>query len=96
MNTFKAQYIADVENLSDEALHKALSAIESHEIGCVNWAEFPYKPSASFRMAYSDKAIAILFEVTEGSRHGKQRYGMGGQLCGILCHGSGWRALHQF
>lgn len=65
MNTFKAQYIADVENLSDEALHKALSAIESHEIGCVNWAEFPYKPSASFRMAYSDKAIAILFEVTE-------------------------------
>jgi hypothetical protein len=65
MNTLKAQYIADVEKLSDEALHKALSAIESHEIGCVNWAEFPYKPSASFRMAYSDKAIAILFEVKE-------------------------------
>ena len=61
----KAQYIAEVETLSNEALHEALSSLESNEIGCVNWAEFTYKPAASFRMAYSDKAIAILFEVSE-------------------------------
>ena len=65
MNTLKAQYIADVENLSDEALYKTLSTLENHKIGYVNWPEFPYKPKASFRMACSDKAIAILFEVTE-------------------------------
>ena len=65
MNRIKAQYIAGVESLSDEALFQALKAIEKHEIGCVNWAEYPYKPSASFSMAYSDKAIAILFEVCE-------------------------------
>ena len=65
MNKIKAQYIAGVESLSNEALHQALSALEKHEIGCVNWAEFPYKPSASFRIAYSDKAIAILFDVSE-------------------------------
>ena len=66
MNKIKAQYIAGVEDLTDEALLQALSALEKHEIGCVNWAEFPYKPSASFKMAYSEKAIAILFEVSEG------------------------------
>ena len=65
MNRIKAQYIAGAESLSDEALLQALKAIEKHEIGCVNWAEYPYKPSASFSMAYSDKAIAILFEVSE-------------------------------
>jgi hypothetical protein len=31
----------------------------------VNWSEFPYAPSVNFRLAYSDKAIAILFEVSE-------------------------------
>ena len=61
----KAQYIAEVETLSNEALHEALSALEKHEIGCVNWAEFPYKPSAGFHIAYSDKAVAIMFEVSE-------------------------------
>jgi hypothetical protein len=65
MNKIKAQYIAGVESLSNEALHQALSALDKHEIGCVNWAEFPYKPSAGFHIAYSDKAVAIMFEVTE-------------------------------
>ena len=51
MNKIKAQYIAGVEDLTDEALLQALSALEKHEIGCVNWAEFPYKPSASFKMS---------------------------------------------
>ena len=65
MNKIKAQYIAGVEALTDEALLQALSALEKHKIGCVNWAEFTYKPSVNFRMACSDKAIAILFDVTE-------------------------------
>ena len=65
MNSIKAQYIAGIESLSDEALREALSGLEKHEIGCVNWEEYPYKPSAGFHIACSDKAIAVLFEVTE-------------------------------
>ena len=65
MNTIKAQYISAVESLSDEALRETLSGLESHEIGCVNWAEFPYAPQVKFHIAHSDKAIALLFEVRE-------------------------------
>ena len=65
MARIKSQYIAGLESLSDEALHQALSTLEKHEIACVNWAEFPYKPSASFHIAHSDKAVALMFEVSE-------------------------------
>ena len=65
MKTFKAQYIADVQNLSDEALREALAGIEPQAIDCVNWNEFPYAPSVNFKLAYSDKAIAVMFEVSE-------------------------------
>lgn len=65
MNRIKAQYISGLETLSDSALHEALSGLESHVIDNVNWQEFPYRPSVNFRMACSDKAVAILFEVTE-------------------------------
>ena len=65
MNRIKAQYIGRLEALSDEALHEVLSGLESHTIDNVNWQEFPYKPTVNFRMACSDKAVAILFEVKE-------------------------------
>ena len=65
MAKIRSQYIADIETLSDEALIEALSATESHAIANVNWAEYPYKPSADFHLAHSDKAIAIMFKVTE-------------------------------
>ena len=65
MSRIKAQYIEGVESFSDEALYEALGSLEKHEIGCVNWGEFPYKPSAGFHIAYSDKAVAIMFEVNE-------------------------------
>ena len=52
MNTIKAQYISAVESLSDEALRETLSGLESHEIGCVNWAEFPYAPQVKFHIAF--------------------------------------------
>ena len=65
MAKIRSQYIAGVETLSDEALIEALSATESHAIDNVNWAEYPYKPSVDFHLAHSDKAIAIMFQVTE-------------------------------
>ena len=65
MKTLKAQYIADVQSLSDEALRTALADLEPHAIDNVNWNEFPYAPSVTFRIAYSEKAIALMFEVNE-------------------------------
>lgn len=65
MNTLKAQNIAGLELLSDKDLHEVLSGLEPHPVGNVNWQEYPYKPSVNFRIAHSDKALAILFEVEE-------------------------------
>mgnify|MGYP002512685292 CR=1 FL=1 len=61
----KAQYIAGLESLSDEALREALACLESHAIANVNWKEYPYSPAVNFKLGWSDKAIAVMFEVTE-------------------------------
>lgn len=65
MNKIKIQHIKALEAMSDQALHENLNSLESHPIDNVNWADFPYKPSVTFKMAYSEKAAAILFEVSE-------------------------------
>ena len=65
MNKINAPYISSLETLSDEALHQVLAGLESHSVCCVNWQEFPYKPFVTFKIAHSDKAVAILFEVSE-------------------------------
>lgn len=65
MKTFNARYIADLQTLSDEALRETLSTCDAQALDCVNWSEFPYAPSVNFRMACSDKAIAVMFEVEE-------------------------------
>ena len=36
------------------------------KIDCLNWEEYPYKPSVTVRLGYSSSALAILFEVEEG------------------------------
>ena len=66
MKTFKAHYTPEIESLSDEALLTCLAGLEPQSLDCVNWpAEFPYAPEVSFKLGYSDKALAIMFEVTE-------------------------------
>jgi hypothetical protein len=66
MKTFNAKYIAGLEALSDTDLREALAGADVQAVDCVNWSsEFPYAPEVSFRLAYSDKALAILFEVKE-------------------------------
>ena len=65
MNKIHSKYIPGIESLSDQTLHQTLASLESNGISNINWNEYPYAPSVSFRMAHSDIAIAILFEVTE-------------------------------
>lgn len=62
----KAQYVEELETLTDGQVLEMFEGLESNAIGCVNWKEdFPYAPQAGFKVAFSKKAIAIRFEVEE-------------------------------
>jgi len=41
--------------------------IEFNAIECVNWEKFPYKPDVKFRIAHSNDAILINYQVEEDS-----------------------------
>ena len=61
MNTTKIQHISGLESMSDSDLRSTLQALQANPVANVNWAEeFPYAPEVSFKMAYSDKTVAIL------------------------------------
>ena len=65
MKTLEAKYIPGLESLSDDSLREALASCAAHHIDCVNWKEFPYAPSVSFHVCFSDSSVAVLFEVCE-------------------------------
>ena len=65
MNRTKIQHISGLESMEEQVLLETLKGLEPHHIANVNWQEYPYSPEVTFRMAYSDKALALLFEVTE-------------------------------
>lgn len=63
-----------LENIDPATLPAALdnAQIPFQSIGCVDWAEqYPYKPSAEFRIAHTDEAIVINYRVTEKSVRAK-------------------------
>ena len=62
----EARFIRKIEQLRDDEIRLVMrDRLESNPIDCVNWSEFPYAPRVSFRIAHSDDALAILFEVEE-------------------------------
>ena len=65
MSSIKIQHICGLEGMSDTDLRSTLQELQANPIANVNWDEYPYAPEVSFKMAYSDKAVAILFEVKE-------------------------------
>ena len=65
MNKLQSKYIPELDNMSDQALRDALGSVEAQAIANVNWPEYPYAPEVRFHLAHSDKAIAVMFEVTE-------------------------------
>lgn len=66
MATLKAPYIKDIETIDDILLPETLRAkVPATAISCVNWQEYPYAPEVVFRLAWSDKALALMFEVKE-------------------------------
>ena len=65
MKTVKSQFIDKMEEYSDEKLYSSILASEAHKLDVVNWAEYPYAPEVTFRVAHSDKAVAVMYEVAE-------------------------------
>ena len=65
MNKLQSKYIPELDNMSDQALRDTLGSVEAQAIANVNWPEYPYAPEVRFHLAHSDKAIAVMFEVTE-------------------------------
>ena len=65
MKTIKSQFLENMEGYSDEKLYSSILALESEKIDTVNWPEYPYAPKVSFRVAHSDKAVAVMYEVSE-------------------------------
>ena len=41
--------------------------IDFQSVQCVNWAEYPYKPKVSFRIAHTKDSILLHFKVREES-----------------------------
>ena len=52
-------------NTNSEEVVSELFKLPATKVDCVNWEEFPYKPTVTVRLGYSSSALAILFEVEE-------------------------------
>ena len=64
--SLEVRFIRNLEQLGDNDLRLVLrDKIAPEKIECVNWAEFPYAPRVEFRVAHSDDAIVVMFDVEE-------------------------------
>ena len=64
--SIESRYIRNVERLTDNELPSVLrDRTEAHSVDCVNWSRYPYAPKVDFRVAHSDEALAVMFEVEE-------------------------------
>lgn len=62
----EARFIRKIELFRNDEIRLVMrDRVESHEVACVNWAEYPYAPKVTFRIAHSDDALALMFEVEE-------------------------------
>lgn len=64
MKNIYVPYIPGLEALTFEELDRRMELHASKDfIGEVNWKEYSHKPSVSFRIARSEKCLAILYDV---------------------------------
>lgn len=60
------KFISKLEEMQQEDIINTLtSEIPAESISCVNWAEYPYAPEVSVHLAYSEKALVLLYKVSE-------------------------------
>ena len=64
--TIEARFIRKIEQFRNNEIYLVMrDRVESHEVACVNWAEYPYTPKVNVRIAHSDDALVVMFEVEE-------------------------------
>ncbi|MBR4994435.1 MAG: hypothetical protein IKY82_00055 [Alistipes sp.] len=64
--SLEVRFIRNIEQLGDSDLRLVLrDKVPAHTIGTVNWSDFPYAPKVEFRVAHSDDAIVVMFDVEE-------------------------------
>ena len=69
--TIEARFIRKIEQFRNNEICLVMrDRVESHEVACVNWAEYPYTPKVNFRIAHSDDALVVMFEVEEEHMRG--------------------------
>ena len=62
----EARFVRKIEQFrNDEIRLVMLDRVASHSVACVNWAEYPYAPKVEFRIAHSDDAVVVMFDVEE-------------------------------
>ena len=62
----RAHFIAEAELLNPtELIQRLTEDCASEHISCVNWQDYPYVPEVSVHIAYSEKALVLLFKVSE-------------------------------
>lgn len=62
----KSEFVSGVRNLSDARIREVMLKVAPNPVACVNWPEeFPYAPAVSVRVANSEDALVLMFEVEE-------------------------------
>ena len=62
----EALFIRNIESLRNDEVRLVMrDRLEPIPVDCVNWEAYPYAPRVSVRVAHSDAALALLFEVEE-------------------------------
>lgn len=64
--SLEVRFIRNIEQLSDSELRLVLrDKVAAEAIECVNWQEYDYAPRVEFRVAHSDNALVVMFDVEE-------------------------------
>ena len=62
----EARFIRKIEQFRNDEIRLVMrDRVPSHKVACVNWAEYPYAPEVEFRIAHSDDALVVMFDVEE-------------------------------
>lgn len=74
VKSIEARFVRKIEQFRNDEIRLVMrDRVPSHQVACVNWAEYPYAPKVEFRIAHSDDALALMFEVEEEHLRGVAR-----------------------
>ena len=62
----EARFIRKIEQFRDDEIRLVVrDRVRGYDVGCVNWEAYPYAPKVEFRVAHSDDALVVMFDVEE-------------------------------